>query len=129
MRALALTTSSTDMESTTIKKRPTLRMKTSELNAKRLTRIPWPQQAVLSDDIGKYVVCDAEAVTRLGWTEFVRQRRGRGDFAYLSEVEHPVRRLLRQCKHRGAPVVLMTGEWLKGESLAALKRGPHKFAS
>ena len=74
--------------------------------------------------IGKYVFRNAEAVTRLGWTEFVRRQWGRGDFASLLEVKHPARRLLRQYKHRGAPVVLMTGEWLEGERLVALKRGP-----
>ena len=49
------------------------------------------------DDIGK----------KIGWTEFVCWRQGRGDFASLSEVENLERRLLRQYKHRGAPVVLM----------------------
>ena len=65
---------------------------------------------MLSDDIGKYVVRDKEVVTRLGWTEFVRRRRGHGDFASLSEVIHPAWRLLRQSNHRGEPVVLMAGE-------------------
>ena len=68
-------------------------------------------------------------MTRLGWTEFVHWRRGRGDFASLSEVEHPALRLLRKYKQRGAPVVLITGEWSEGEHLAALKRGPHKSAT
>ena len=104
-------------------------MKTLDLDAKRLARIPRTQQSLMPDDIGKYVVCDAEAFTRLGWTEFVRWRRGRGYFASLSEVKHPARHLLRQYKHRGAPVVLMTGEWSEGERLAALKRGPHKSAT
>ena len=72
MRTHALTTPYTDTRSTTIKKRTPLRMKTSDPDAKRPTRIPWPQQAMLLDDIGKYVIRDAEAVTRLGWAEFVR---------------------------------------------------------
>ena len=57
------------------------------------------------------------------------QQRGRGDFASLLEVKHPERRLLQQYKHRGAPVVLMTGEWSEGERLAALKMGPHKSST
>ena len=101
-------------------------MKTLEPDAKRPTRFPRPQRAKLPDDIGKYVVRDAEEVTRLGWTEFLHRRRGRGDFASLSEVKLPARRSLWQYKHRGVLVVLMTGEWLEGERLAALKRGPHK---
>ena len=90
------------------------RRKTSEPEAKHPARITWPQQAQLPDDIGKYVVRDAEEVLRLGWAEFVRRRRGRGDFASLLEVKHPARRLLRQYKHCGAPVVLMTGSWTEG---------------
>ena len=53
----------------------------------------------------------------------------RGDFSSLSEVEHPMWRLLRKYKHCGAPVLLMLGEWPEGERLAGLKRGPHKFAT
>ena len=59
----------------------------------------------------------------------MRWQRGRGDFAFLSEVEHPAWRLLRQYKQRGAPVVMMTREWSEGERLAALKRGPHNSAT
>ena len=44
-------------------------------------------------------------------------------------MEHPSRRLLRQYKHFGAPVVLMTGDWTEGERLADLKRGHHKSAT
>ena len=85
------------------KKRTPPQRKTLEPDAKRPDRIPRPQQAQLPDDIGKYVVRDAEEVTRLGWTEFVRRRRGRGDFASLLEVKPPARHLLRQYKHRAAP--------------------------
>ena len=110
MRTCALTTPSTEKPPTT-KKRVPLRRKTLEPDAKQPARLPWPQQALLPDGIGKYVVQDAEEVTRLGWTEFVCRRRGRGDSASLLEVKHLARRLLRQYKHRGTPVVLMTGNW------------------
>ena len=109
VRTRAHTMPSTETPSTT-KKRTPLRRKTAEPDTRRPARIPRPQQALLPDNIGKYVVCDAEEVTRLGWTEFVRRQRGRGDFASLSEVKHPARCLLQQYKHRGAPVVLMSGE-------------------
>ena len=108
------------------KKRMHPRRKTLEQDAKQPAHIPRPLQARLPDDIVNYVVRDAKEVTRLGWTEFVHRRPGRGDFASLSEVKHPARRLLRQYKHRGAPVVLMTGSWTKGELQAALKRGLHR---
>ena len=83
MRTCALTTPSTKKPPTT-KKRTPLRRKTLEPDAKRPARIPQPQQVLLPDNIGKYVVRNAEEVTRLGWTEFVRWRRGRGDFDSLS---------------------------------------------
>ena len=109
VRTSSLTTPSTNTQSTTIKKRTPLPMKTLDPDAKRLAHIPRLRQALLPDDIGKYVVHNTEAVTRLGWTEFECRRWGRGDFSSLSEVKHPARRLLRQYKHRGAPVVLITG--------------------
>ena len=86
-------------------------------------------QAELPDEIAKYVACDAGEVKRLGWTEFVRSQWGRGDFAFLADVKHPARRLLRQYNHRGVLVVLMLGSWTEGERQAALKRGPRRSAT
>ena len=70
------------------------RKKTLKLEAKRPAHIPRPHHALLPDDIGKYIVCDAEAVIRIGWTQSVRRRCGRGYFAFLLKVKHPARRLL-----------------------------------
>ena len=126
VRTRALTIPSTNTQSIAIKKRTPLRKKTSEPDAKRPARTSWLQQVLLPDNISRYVVRDMKAVTMLGWTEFVRWRRGNGDFASLSEVKHPARCLLQQFKHRGAPEVLIMGEWSEGERMAASKRGPHK---
>ena len=41
------------------KKRQLTQMKTSETDAKRLTRIPWPQQVKFPGDISKYVFHNA----------------------------------------------------------------------
>ena len=76
VRMRAHTNPSPDTQSTTTKKQQPTQMKTSDPDAKRPTRIPRPQQVNLPDDIGKYVVRDAEEVTWIGWTEFVRWRRG-----------------------------------------------------
>ena len=66
VRMCANTTPSPNTQSvTTTKKRQPTRMTTSELDAKRPTRIPRPQQVKLPDDISKYVVCNTEEVTRL----------------------------------------------------------------
>ena len=59
----------------------------------------------------------------------MRRRRGRGDFASLEDLKHPAWHLLRQYKHHGASVVLMSGSWTEGERQAALKRGPHRSAT
>ena len=59
----------------------------------------------------------------------MRRRRGRRDFASLADVKHLARRLLRQYRHRGVPVVLMWGSWTEGECQVALKRGPHRSAT
>ena len=80
-------------------------------------------QAMLPDDIGKYVARDAKEVKRLGLAEFVRRQRGSGDFASLADIKHLERRFLRQYKHRGAPVVLMSGSWTEGERQAACLKG------
>ena len=123
----ATTTPSPNTQSvTTTQKRQLTRMKTLDPDVKRPTQIFRPQQVKLPNDIGKYVARDAEEVTQLGWTEFVCWRQGRGYVASLSMVEHPVRRLLWQYKHRDAPVVLMIGECKEGERLADLAGGPHK---
>ena len=83
VRTSELAPPSTDTLPSTKKRTPT-RRKTTELDAKRPARITRPQQALLPDDIGKYVVRDAKEVTRLVWMEFVHRRWGRGDFASLS---------------------------------------------
>ena len=33
---------------------------------------------------------DVALLQRLDWSEFIRQRRGRGDLAHLDNVHHPV---------------------------------------
>ena len=126
VRTRALTTPSPHMPP---KKRTQPRRMTPEPATKRPTQIPRPKQAQPPNNIGKYVARDAKEVTRLGLTEFVRRRRGRGDFASLADVKYPARRLLRQYKHHGAPVVLMSGSWTQGELQVALKRGPQRSAT
>ena len=53
VRTRALITPSPDTQLITTKKRPPLRMKTLDLDAKWPTQIPRPQQAKLLDYIGK----------------------------------------------------------------------------
>ena len=73
VRTRANTLPSPDTQSvTTTKKRQPTRMKTLDPDAKRPTQIPRLQQVKIPDDIGKYIACNAEEMTWLGWTEFVR---------------------------------------------------------
>ena len=93
-----------------------------------VTKIAWPRQTLLPDDLGECISQDSAAVSHLGWEEFVKRRQGRGDFAGLGNLRHPARRLLRQYKFWGAPVVLAGKEWTEDQRLAALLRGPPKTA-
>ena len=76
VRTRALATPSTNTPTNTKKKTPLWR-KTSEPDAKQLSHIPRPQQAWMPNNIGKYVVRDAEELTSLGWTKLVRRQQGR----------------------------------------------------
>ena len=71
VRTRALTTPSLNTPSN--KKRTHQRGNTLKPDAKSPACIPRPQQARPPDDIGKSVVRNAKEVTRLGWTDFVRQ--------------------------------------------------------
>ena len=103
---------------------------TATPSAKRTRRkaAPRPSQTSLPDELGRLIERDASEVASLGWEEFVRRRRGRGDFGKLTKLRHPARRLLRQYKFRGAPVVLSGRRWTEEERLAVLSRGPHRSA-
>jgi hypothetical protein len=63
---------------------------------------------------------------QLGWTDFVKGRRKRGDFADVSTLPHPASRLLKHYKTHGAPVKFSTGAWSKYTLENALERGPHR---
>ena len=93
-----------------------------------VTKIARPRQTLLPNNLGECISQDAAAVSHLGWEEFVQRRRGRGDFAGLGNLRHWARRLLRQYKFRGAPVVLAGKEWTEDQRLAGLQQGPHKSA-
>jgi hypothetical protein len=83
----------------------------------------------LSPELGKLqsrIEKDRELLENLGWEKFVKVKRTSDDFSDLSQVEHPARRLLRQYKHRGAPVVLATQPWSQLTLQQAVDRGPHK---
>jgi hypothetical protein len=63
---------------------------------------------------------------QLGWTDFVKGRRKRGDLADVSTLPHPASRLLKHYKTHGAPVKFSTGAWSKYTLENALERGPHR---
>ena len=52
---------------------------------------------------------DLQLVQELGWEEFVKHRRPRGDLTSLDNVEHTARHILKQYQDRGVPVHFCTG--------------------
>ena len=87
---------------------------------------PRPSDTAFPDELGKLIQRDTYLLDNLGLEAFVDLRRGRSDFTSLRKLRHKARRLLRQYKHRGAPVVLSTPPWTTDRVEAALERGPHK---
>ena len=79
----------------------------------------------LPQDLGKFIARDVRLLKRLGWHDFVKERRRRGDFASL-KFEHPARRLLLQYKSRGVPVKFHTRPWSREQVHHAVQRGPHQ---
>ena len=73
-------------------------------------------------ELGEYIERDVALLQQLGWTEFIRQRRGRGDLAHLHNVHHPARRLLKLYKHIGAPVKFNTKPWSRQHINQVIKR-------
>jgi hypothetical protein len=91
--------------------------------------LPPGRCVLLPDELGKLISRDRAILRRSSWEQLVTSRRARGDFSSLDKLDHPVRRLLRQYKARGAPVVLSTPAWTDNRKEAALVRGAHRSAS
>ena len=81
-----------------------------------------PELGKLKDRIEK----DKSLFERVGWTKFVQMKRSEDDFGELNNLQHHARRLLRQYKHRGAPVVVKSKPWTSLTLAEAVERGPHK---
>ncbi len=81
----------------------------------------------LTDELGTYIKQDSKMLSELGWTEFIRQKRGQSDLASgVGQLPHPANQLLSHLRRRGANVVLETPPWTPAEQDAAVTRGPHK---
>jgi len=73
-----------------------------------------------------YISRDVELLKKIGWKKFIKSRRKCGDFADLSNLPHPAKRLLQHHKNHGAPVKFKMKAWSKSKLHAAITRGPHK---
>ena len=80
----------------------------------------------LPEELGELICRDVQLLSRLGWRQFVKRKRGRGDFSDLGNVDHPARRLLGLLKSTGAPVKSSCPPWPRHRLLEAIRRGPHK---
>ena len=86
---------------------------------------PFPEPAA-PINLTDHITQDTALFKRLGWRQFVEQRRSRSDFASLNKVDHPAQRLLKFYKERGAPVKMATKPWSQDQISAALARGGHR---
>ena len=59
---------------------------------------------MLPDELGKLIQEDVDIFLKQGWKGLVNHCRPRSDFAAL-DITHPARRILKQYKHTGVPVV------------------------
>ena len=84
--------------------------------------------AEIPADIGELIKRDVELLEKLGWDEFVKRRRGRGDLTEMHGVNHPARDLLRGYSTRGVPVKVHNEKWDKTKLDSAVERGPHQSA-
>lgn len=82
--------------------------------------------AEIGKSLSHLIEKDAALFRTVGWKEFVRRKRPRDDFGELFDLPHPARRLLRQYKYHGAPVVLHDAPWTSQQLDAAVQRGPHQ---
>ena len=78
---------------------------------KRRTTKDTRPAAEVPADLGKLIQRDVKLVEELGWEEFVKRRRGRGDLTEMIGVEHPARRILRRYAMKGVPVKMHTKDW------------------
>ena len=74
------------------------------VKTKRQKRVDTRPSAEVPAELGELIDRDIRLVQEMGWEEFVKSRRGRGDLTEMIEVEHPARRILRRYAHRGVPV-------------------------
>ena len=80
---------------------------------------------MLPDELGKLIKEDVDIFLKQGWKGLVNHCRPRSDFAAL-DISHPARRILKQYKHTGVPVVTKDRPWTKDRISEALSRGAHK---
>lgn len=90
------------------------------------TNAPVDDTSTIPEELGKLVSRDVELLQRLGWKQFVLQRRRRGDFNTFHNLPHPAKRLLHHYKHHGVPVSTKSSQWTGDQLLKALQRGPHR---
>ena len=89
--------------------------------SKRL-RVPPPE---VPQELGELIKRDVLLLQQMGWQNFVKLRRRRGDLSSL-KFPHPASRLLQHYKFHGAPVKLHTQPWTPQQISNALQRGPHR---
>lgn len=117
--------------SATILPSPTLEPSLQQ-TTKRANTLPPPvftkrsRTTELPLELGKLIQRDVQLLQKLGWREFVRQRRPVSDLGSMKNINHPAKRLLQHYRKHGAPVKFSTKSWSRKQLHHSLKRGAHK---
>ena len=63
----------------------------------------------IPDDLGKLIEDDHKLFLQLGWEQFIRLKRGRGNFTSLQKLRHPAKRIIKHYSTRGVPCIQPLG--------------------
>ena len=78
----------------------------------------------LPDELDKLFKEDIALFKTMAWKKLVAHRRPRDDFSNL-DIAHPARRLMKQYKNTGVPVITKDAPWSRERISEALARGLH----
>ena len=90
------------------------------------TRSAKKPRTQLPPELGKYIERDVNLLKKLGWKQFVRQRRPTRDLGPMNNIQHPAKRLLQHYRKHGAPVKFTTTPWSRERVHQSIQRGAHK---
>ena len=79
----------------------------------------------LPKELGECIKNDVQLLRTVGWDQFIKSKKGLGEFSDFPFC-HPARRLLLHYKHHGAPNKFKTRRWNEETIQKAIDRGAHR---